>query len=54
MDDCETAMNIQAAYNEKSLAETAEEIHFLSLSECNEVLGKIGLKNGRCIVKKNM
>lgn len=54
VDDCETAMNIQAAYNEKSLAETAEEIHFLSLSECNEVLGKIGLKNGRCIVKKNM
>lgn len=52
VDDCETALNIQAAYSEISLAETAECITHLSASECNEVLKKTGLKNGRCIVKQ--
>ena len=52
VDDCETALNIQAAYDENSLAETAESISHLVISECENVLDKIGLKSGRCTVKQ--
>ena len=52
-DDCETAMNIQAAYRENSLAEAAEAITHLELSSCEDILDRIGSKNGRCVVRKN-